>query len=421
MSFSKYILLLLLIVCVEAFVILFVMNQASQGVLGGDGPFYHDTAIGLLDYSFDVKLGDRPRALTMQKTPGYSLFVAAIYAATGESFTALRIAQYLLFWLVGVGIYLLARYFVDERASKIAGLLCATCLPLVFYPIYHLSEIAATFLVVWSVYYTVKWRADDSWTAAIASGLFFAILVLVRPNWALLVVPLLALVCLKLKTKALPKIAVFGLIGFLIVAPWLIRNYRLTGKWMLNSVSNQTLNASARQYAGKTSYAFTTPEWEEFLADLRRRNEEIDRQTAAQVPPATVIEKELLLEESYKTDLRAELKELSAAQVIKSLPKRIAYLWSPSDLAPPDIYNNFYHRLSQAYYLLAAILILYGLYLRKNHLKEDWILLAPAVYITLIHLVFHVESRYSIPARPFLMIFAAVGINGIKNVLSSKF
>ena len=411
MILSKYTSVLLLIVCVEAFIILFVMNQASQGTLGGDAPFYHDTAIGLLDYSFDVKYGDNPRELTMEKTPGYSLFVAAIYAATNKSFTALRIVQYILFWLVAVGIYRLARFFVDERTSKISGLLCATCLPLVFYPIYHLSEILATFLVVWTVYHTKKWRENDNWADTVAAGLYFAMLVLVRPNWALLVVPLLALVYLGFKTKALPKVAVFGLIGFAIVAPWLIRNYRLTGRWMLNSVSNQTLHASVYQYAGKTSYAFTTQEWQAFLADLRRRKQEINRQTASRVPPATVIEKELLLEESYKTDLRAELQNLSARQVLTSLPKRIAYLWSPSDLAPPDIYNHYYHRLSQIYYLLVAVLITGGLYLRKDRLKDDWILLAPAVYITLIHLVFHIESRYSIPARPFLMIFAAVAIN----------
>jgi hypothetical protein len=38
---------------------------------------------------------------------------------------------------------------------------------------------------------------------------------------------------------------------------------------------------------------------------------------------------------------------------------------------------------------------------------RDWPLWLPALYITAVHTVIHVESRYSLPTRPGLIVLAA--------------
>jgi hypothetical protein len=173
------------------------------------------------------------------------------------------------------------------------------------------------------------------------------------------------------------------------------------------------LYASVLQYSGKISFAFTLQDWEKFNVEVYGRMDSIDKQIESEGRTATMIEKELILEDSFKDAIRTESANLTAYQILSSIPKRIAYLWSTADAAPPEIYNNYYHRISQLYYLGITILTIFGIFLRRSHLRQDWILLFPAIYITFIHLIFHVEARYSIPARPFLLIFAAVGISWV--------
>jgi hypothetical protein len=46
---------------------------------------------------------------------------------------------------------------------------------------------------------------------------------------------------------------------------------------------------------------------------------------------------------------------------------------------------------------------------RRHTLLRDWPLWMLAVYLTLLHLFFHIEGRYSVEARPALIVFAAIG------------
>lgn len=424
MILSKFSLLLFLIVFVEAFVVLVLLNQSSQGILGGDATFYHQTAICIVkEGSFALICKDTVTELTISKTPGHSFFIAVIYFFTGNSILAVRIVQFMLFWLIALGVYRLARFFVNEETSKLSAILSVTYIPIIFLPIFHLSEILATFLVVWTICKAVEWKENNNRFDVILTSLLFASLILVRPNWALLVIPIFLIIYVLSKNKSLLNLTIFAIICVAFVSPWLVRNYLLLGKLSLSLVTNQVLYTSALQYSGKISYAFTADEWQTFLADMNVRMNSINEQTKS-TQNDTIVQKEFLLEESYKASLKEELQNLSILQILKSLPKRIAYLWSTADLAPIEIYNGFYHRLAQIHYLLITFLTLLGLFLRRNFLKTDWILLAPAIYITLIHIVFHIEPRYSIPARPFLLIFASVGIiwiiNKGKSVLRQK-
>ncbi len=156
---SKFGFSLFLIVCAEAFVILILLNYASLDIFGGDAWFYHQTANSLLqDGSFSLLNESNVLEPTMAKPPGYAFFLAVIYFLTGDSIIAVRVVQFILFWLIGLGIYRLAKHFVDEKTSRISAILSVTYLPLVFLTIYHLSEVLATFLVVWIICKAVDWK-----------------------------------------------------------------------------------------------------------------------------------------------------------------------------------------------------------------------------------------------------------------------
>lgn len=414
---SKFGLLLFLIVCVEAFVILVLLNQGSSDILGGDGrTFYHPTAINLLqDGSYSLLNESNILEPTMGKPPGYSFFLAFIYSFTGNSIIAVRIVQFILFWLIALGIYRLAKHFVDETTSKISAILTVTYLPLVFLNLYHASEVLATFLVVWIVCKAIEWKESNKTFDVVLTASLFGFLTVVRPNWALFAIPIFGMIFLSKKFKAVPNLIVFTLVTTLFVSPWLIRNYFHTGQIILSSVAKQVLYLSVLQYKGTISYAFTLEEHKIFISDLNQRFASINEQSKLTPKEETLIDKELLLEDSYQADLVTERQSLTYTQIMFSLPKRLAYLWSTCDFSPPEIYNTFYHRIAQFHFLIITVLILLGLYLRRTFLKTDWFLITPAIYITVIHSIFLLEPRYSMPARPLLLIFAAVGIVWIIN------
>jgi len=58
---------------------------------------------------------------------------------------------------------------------------------------------------------------------------------------------------------------------------------------------------------------------------------------------------------------------------------------------------------------------------RRRTLLRDWPLSMLAVYLTLLHLIFHIEGRYSVEARPLLIVFAAIGAVALWRRLRSRF
>ncbi len=55
------------------------------------------------------------------------------------------------------------------------------------------------------------------------------------------------------------------------------------------------------------------------------------------------------------------------------------------------------------------MLVLIGAVGSRGTLLRNWPLWVVAVYLSLLHVIFNVEGRYSVPARPALMVFAAIG------------
>ena len=54
-----------------------------------------------------------------------------------------------------------------------------------------------------------------------------------------------------------------------------------------------------------------------------------------------------------------------------------------------------------------------GIILTWRRRKELWILWLPIIYLTLLHTPFHSEARYTVPARPYLLILSAIALNDL--------
>lgn len=434
---------LILIVCVvaaQAWVLLFHLGHARAPILGSDGPGYHRLAVNLLHhacFSFSEK---PPYEATAFRTPGYPLFLAAVYGLSGGSFLALRLVQFALFATTAWLLYRVGTRFVGRGAAAIGALLCIVCWPMAFLPVYHLTETISAFLAVLFVFLLTDYlqtdylQAESNATAApkatnakptmesrrtqlaFAMGLALGVAALIRPSLALLVVvPLVLLALPRTRLTGRTRARGFALVcaGFaLCVGPWLARNLIVAHKPIPFAVSSGiSLSVSAQQYDNRMSYAMRLAgDWVPLVALQDRRRAAARRElqrngTLPGTPPgiSPTIRCEMVVDRQFAQDAAQTMRGLSAWQIIASLPVRAAYFWSwnSNDDAPWAPGNRAQHAL-------VVGLLLSGCWTCRRSLLRHWPLWVVPLYLTLVHFVFHVESRYSYPARPFLMLYMSV-------------
>jgi 4-amino-4-deoxy-L-arabinose transferase-like glycosyltransferase len=433
---SKFYVLLLVIVIIEASLILSITTNSSE-IIGGDGEFYHLTALSLIKYGeyglFNTDFYFRINAVepTVLKPPGYSAFLAVIYFLFQESFLAVRIFQFLLVWLTAIILYQIAKNYVDDIQAKICAVVCITFLPLLFMSVYHLTEVSASFLLILAIWRIIEFSKNISFLNAVLAGFSFGSLTMVRANWALLPIIMLLPIIWKWYRKdvfPLKKIllATFTFfIGFgLLIAPWLVRNYFLIGKIKFSQPAYESLYVSILQYKGELSFEMSNAEWIQiFNTQLDKRVEEVENTRFLQTGSKYIFtpEKEILIEENYKKDVHSALRELSVLDVLKKIPKRMIELWATTDKFISNLYIYYFYKFHGR---LAWCFIFLGFFLVRKELSKYLFLIVPAFYISFIHLFMHIEARYAIPAKIPLLIFAGSGIyfcfDKVKNFAFSK-
>jgi len=215
---------------------LLYLASVPPGVFGGDAQAYDEQAWRLAGGQGYVTAEGRP---TAWRPPGYPVFLAAIYRATGHDRQAVRLVQAVL----GAGIcslvYLIMRRSLPERRAAIAALICCGYLPLVVSTSELMTEVLFTFLLLLGLYLVLR-RQD--WWALAATGLVFGWALLTRPV-LLFFLPLLALwVWLRDGPRAVRGLAWIGMGLLLVVLPWTLRNYdRLHGFVPLSTIGGLAL------------------------------------------------------------------------------------------------------------------------------------------------------------------------------------
>lgn len=419
MSLSKRTVLIILaiIILIEAFVLLGLTKDL--GVLGGDAEEYHNLAVNLVSKGVFSSQTDAPFEPTVFRSIGYPSFLIAIYGVTENSIVAVRFVQFVLFLFSCYLLFLLARRFVGENSAFYSSLLCAIYLPLVFLCLYGQTEILSTFLVVLSIFLTAEIEEGKT-NLAIPLGLVLGFLTQVRPNFLLFSGLLLLAVLISKKIVFNKKIivAVSIITGLILcILPWTIRNKMVSGEFLpIATGKGISLYVSAQQYQGELSYTLPVADWEKITAENSRRYldsaEKINaldlRQEDAPVNLPLTPRVQLLQDKIYTADALEKFSSVPIKNYLFSYPVRLAYLFSTTDSSPMRMYN-WTHRLFQIQFGIFALLILLGVAAQRKLILGQYLLWMVPVYIIVIHSIFHVESRYSIAARPFLLIYAGIG------------
>jgi hypothetical protein len=190
---------------------------------------YDQAAVHLVAGHFYSLDGKTPYT---RREPGYSAFLALVYAAFGiENRPALLIVQGLLF----LGALLL---FARELAQLVSGRVATFCVLLLVL----LPEVYHALLTAYREGYTLsvllllsalllRLRARPSWPLALAAGVAMGVLILTYLSFLFLplfLVPFLLLAGLRRR-----HIAAMVLVSYLLLAPWCLRNVAVDGHFRL--------------------------------------------------------------------------------------------------------------------------------------------------------------------------------------------
>ncbi|MFM8263383.1 MAG: hypothetical protein ACKN9S_13980 [Pirellula sp.] len=326
-------------------------------------------------------------------------------------------------FLGGFVVWLVMRWtreIAGVRASRCSGILAATYCGAVGMSIFVLSEAVATPLIVLSMW--LLWRSITIllseqgargyvWT--IGSAIAFGGACLARPSWGLW--PLVVFSFLLIASKPvswfyLRKLFFCGLVFLgvvvLVMAPWWVRNYTITGKFVPT-----TLQVGASLYDGwHPGASGSSDENMEFSMQAMHR---IVQEESMLANPGEVLESTL----EWRIDRRLHKEAWEWAIGNPSDALRLGLIkfrktWSPVPQAR-ELSNRWVRWWEALSYLLIVVLSVLGLYRlrvdRKRWADGIWMAL-PCVYLAILHMVFVGSVRYRQPGVLVLCGLAGIGL-----------
>lgn len=341
---------------------------------------------------------DRARVF---RAPGYPLILAGVMWISGGNASPLaaRLAGAVMGTLAVGGVYLLARRLFDAPVAVLAAL-CAALYPgAIALSVFILSEAAfVPLMILHLALWVIAWQSTDRWPAwcwSLGSGLAAALATLARPSW-LLFVPAAIVAGLLLsaqRTRHL-ELAALVLAGLILgMLPWWVRNAQLTGRFVPT-----TLQVGASLYDGLNPLA-TGGSNLDFVAGFER-----------QVAADPLAEGETF---EYRLDRRMRG---AALQWARQEPGRTMKLAVVKFIRMWNVWPNegefrgwATRLLVAATYVPALALGLWGAW----RFGRNWpgaLCWLPAVYLTLLHVVFVSSLRYREPAMLPLLVMAAAAI-----------
>ena len=235
----------------------------------GDGIAYERSAVQLLQKGIYGYKSTTPNAYM---SPGYPLFLAAIYKVTGHTWdgrprVVLCIIQILIACTSILGIFLIGRRLFNDRVGLIAALLFALYPPMMMATNLWLTETLATATLVWFVYVATLAQDEDGWMLWALAGVILGVTVLIRPGVLPIAIAPFVVRFFWGNRKGLIRAAIIMVAAFvLVMAPWGIRNQLvLHNSYLLSSHSGDPILAGVDPYyyeLGDPKYTFHGPSYE---------------------------------------------------------------------------------------------------------------------------------------------------------------
>jgi len=247
-------------------------DKAARSILAGEGfgTGYHFSSIEEFSGAYSLP-------------PVYPVFLAGIYAVTGQNFFAVRIVQAILGALLCLVMFLIGQKVFNKTVGLFAAI-AATFYPLLIFTsgLLYSTMIFALFIALF-VWFMLLSLEKKSWLWPVLSGVCLGVATLAGPILFALY-PMTALwILVAVQQNFFGKIRLGSLVfvaAILTLVPWGIRNYQIFGKitpvsasadWFLSEAQSRVQNnikvKMSKDEAGNHFQVFVSDEFDGTLTD----------------------------------------------------------------------------------------------------------------------------------------------------------
>src|SRR3989344_4464883 len=382
------------------------------------------------------------------REPGYSLFLALIYKIFGHNYDAVRFIQIILFGLLAVIIYLLAKDVFGQKIAIFSSLGTALFYGLANQAGLIMTELLFAFLICLFIFFAYKTSEENGNKWLMFSALVLGVATLVRGVaeffFFFAIVNFFIIFRRKISYKKIfAKIIIFTVCFFVVLTPWLVKNkFRngisvspLIGHFLL--LQTERMKALYPRYAGHFAgylLGYYTAE------QLGIHGGSIDDKYISHFEEPIQLREARLIAAGYdysdanKVFIKEALPRIIShpIQFLSMLPLNFVNFNSPILMRGPlwqnaaDLYPQFAdgrHPEIPAYLKLIIILVprllwfLFFFFVITAIIKKiyDWEkigwLVLIIVYFNIIYGVSSGLNRYALPIYSFYVILAVIGIS----------
>ena len=339
------------------------------------------------------------------RTPGYPLLLSGLFVVGGQDVSVMagRMLSAVLGTITcGLGAALGWRMF-GERVGLLSAIAVAIYPEAIAQSVFVLSEAPFTPLMLLQL---IGWiaavqssapRASITW--AIVAGVAAGLATLMRPSW-LLFLPFAGLIAMAIDSQRLKQLQILGLMFVSLcvtMSPWWAYTWSVTGRFVPTS-----LQVGASLYDGLSPQATGASDML-FVAAFEEEQRQAD---AEQNPPAGQIFEDRIDERMKQASLKWASEH--PQRVVELAAIKFVRIWSPWPNAA-EFRSQKLRLVLMVSFVPALILAAIGTYRSRQQFLIVLLLWLPAIYFTLLHMIFVSSIRYRQPAMVPLLILAAVG------------
>jgi len=220
-------------------------DEVLKTIVSDDGSRYHRIAVNLVENRVFSTSEIPPYLPHTFTTPIYPLFLSLVYAIFGQKPYITILLQNIIDSIICVLTLKIGNKLFDEKTAFWAGLLVAF-----EYSSISLNELLATdtlftFLFIIHIYLLVNFIISNSNILLVSSAIFLGLSTLCRPVSVYFFTFIAGVFLLHFRRnlrEGIFKYSILILVFLLAIAPWVVRNYIVSGKFLVSSAQERVLH-----------------------------------------------------------------------------------------------------------------------------------------------------------------------------------
>jgi 4-amino-4-deoxy-L-arabinose transferase-like glycosyltransferase len=388
-----------------AFLIRLAANIVFQGINSPPNP---NMGADHLEYDLMARILAQGQGLSLEylrRPPGVAFLMFPIYYFFGIQYMLMRIFFCLLGAATCIAVFFIGKKLCNTNTGLLASFILCIYPMHFYYSMHFLSEVPWAFFMSIAVFYILLFEENNKIIYGIFAGFFIGFSAFIRPTalWYLPFYILLSFVSYFFKDrKKFLQLSLIPLLSMLFfIMPWVMRNYSLTGHFILVST-----------HAGRTFWAANN--------EAALNNPKIIGGLVSRMSDSVQVEEFKKYKTVYEQDMAAYRYGIQFIKShLKDMPKlelmKIYRLLTPFYNTP----NRLFNLVGGLSWAFLSIFVFWGIINTFINMKFNP-LHSAMLLILFSTLVFYGDHRFREAISPFLAVYASLGITQLVRLFERK-